>query len=296
LRSKSNREHERGAHGGHRELLERKYMVHSDKILVAPFWYESENLPMNSEVAQSRQKGFSERAHFMMLGNFLHPPNADGLKWCQRSLWPAIRRAIPSAELHVYGAYPTKAAKEKHSPATGLFVHGPVVSLAPLFSKFRVNLAPLRFGAGIKGKITDGWYHGVPALTTSIGAEGMCPPNTLFGGIVGNDEEEIAKAACQLYTEEKEWNSQRENGFHLIQTEYSITTNGPVFCKLVAERIGSMQRLRQINITGALLQHNTMRATEYMSRWIGKKLLSPFSFLTISHSELKNQLASRGIK
>ena len=92
-----------------------------------------------------------------------------------------------SAELHIYGSYASKsaAAAEIHDPKRGVFVHGLAPNLSPL-ARARVLLAPLRFGAGLKGKVTDAWMRGTPVVTTPIGAEGMAEE----GGEEEEEEEE----------------------------------------------------------------------------------------------------------
>ena len=103
-------------------------------------------------------------------------------------------------------------------------VHGPIDDLSPLFQKFRINFAPLRFGAGIKGKITDGWYYGVPCITTRIGAEGLLNSNEYesFGGIIANSEDEIVNAAISLYNNDQYWLELAEKGDNIIKKYFSF--------------------------------------------------------------------------
>ncbi|KNC81761.1 hypothetical protein, variant [Sphaeroforma arctica JP610] len=144
------------------------------------------------------------RRHFMTIGRYDHPPNADSLSWLCGSIWPLIRQQLPDAQLHVYGShFPPNAAHsltymcesetrlqaqpctsggkgasqssrmvKVHNIAKGVHVKGYMESLEEL-SQYKVMLAPLRYGAGIKGKIADGWKWGLPVVTTPIGCEGM---------------------------------------------------------------------------------------------------------------------------
>src|SRR6185437_9590273 len=130
-----------------------------------------------------RDLGFSGRNGFCSIGNFRHPPNFDALVWLKSELWPAIRRELPGAVMSCYGAYPTPQAKVLESPADGFWIRGPVDDAVAMLSRHRVALAPLRFGAGIKGKILDSWQAGLPVVTTPIGAEGMgWKPDKPWGG------------------------------------------------------------------------------------------------------------------
>lgn len=130
--------------------------------------------PSSVRPALLRVRPFHRRAHFVTIGNFRHPPNRDSVQWLARSVWPAVRARLPHAELHVYGAYPTREDMALHDPATGFHVRGPAKSV-DVVGKYRVLLSPLRFGAGIKGKIAEAWARGTPVVTTPVGAEGMFP-------------------------------------------------------------------------------------------------------------------------
>ena len=271
--------------GYSRDYLIEKFSVDPNKILVAPFWYEQES---------NRPVPFEDREHFVMLGNFLHPPNVDALRWCRNSLWKSIRSVLPSAQLHVYGAYPTKQAKDMHQPSEGLFVHGPVASLPDLFRKYRVNFAPLRFGAGIKGKVTDGWYYGLPCLTTHIGAEGLCSRDDLrFGGIVANNDSEMQEGAQLLYNNPDLWKSHQLTGRELIQ-HYFSSSSAERFQYDLEEKIEQKEALRNNNYIGSMLRYSSMRYTEFMSRYIGRFPFPPLhhrrNSLTQWHLELKNNI------
>ena len=112
---------------------------------------------------------------FTTIGTFYHPPNVDAVRWLAAEVWPKIRESLPDATMRVYGAYPTEAVKQLHRPKEGPGARVRGVRGGGDGRVLRVLLAPLRFGAGIKGKIVDAWMHGLPVVTTPIGAEGMRP-------------------------------------------------------------------------------------------------------------------------
>ncbi len=122
---------------------------------------------------------FKKRDGFAFIGNFRHAPNADAVQWLVR-LWPHVRSRLPDATLHVYGAYPGAQHMGLHSPRQGIHVHGHVPDIGAPLRKHRVMFAPLRFGAGVKGKVLDAWAHGMPVVTTPIGAEGVLPLDTIL--------------------------------------------------------------------------------------------------------------------
>ena len=126
---------------------------------------------------------FDERQYFMTIGNFRHAPNWDSVLYLQ-SLWPLIRKKLPLAELHIYGAYPPPKATALNNPKTGFLIKGWAENAHTVMESARVCLAPLRFGAGLKGKLLDAMIVQTPSVTTPIGAEGMLTPKTPWPGAV----------------------------------------------------------------------------------------------------------------
>lgn len=213
---------------------------------------------------------FSERKHFAFIGNYRHPPNHDGVLWLVNELWPTIHQKLPQTELHLYGAYPPKEISALHNPGKGIHFKGPCESAQRVLSTYRVNLAPLRFGAGIKGKIADGWCAGTPVVSTPIGAEGMGDP-TAWGGLVADSTQSFCDAAAALYTEEALWQKCTAQGRTILRERFEPSRNG---AKLIAKLLDLKQNLaaqRQQNLVGRILWREEARSTEYFSRWIELK-------------------------
>jgi O-antigen biosynthesis protein len=214
--------------------------------------------------------GFHERKNFGMIGNFRHGPNRDAILWLKMELWPLIRNRIPKSEIHICGAYPPKDMMMLTNAEDGFYVSGPVENSFQFLEQFRINLAPLRFGAGIKGKISDGWWSGTPVVTTPIGAEGMTEEEE-FGGAIADDAHLFAQAAEILYSNKSEWMKARENGYRILKNEYSKKEN---FQKLINQLLflkKNINDLRRTNITGAILSSHFYRSTKYFSKWIEAK-------------------------
>jgi len=117
-----------------------------------------------------RRYGFDRRKHFVFLGNYQHEPNVRAVELLLDQIWPKIRAELPDAELHIYGANFPK--KFENIEANGVKKKNLMQTMGSLL-KYRVLLAPLFFGAGIKGKVTDSWCHFLPVVTTPIGSEGL---------------------------------------------------------------------------------------------------------------------------
>lgn len=111
------------------------------------------------------------RDGLLFVGSFAHPPNADGLRWFTAEVLPILEHARPGLRVDVVGRDPLPELVESAPP--GVTYHGWVEDLAPMYDRARVVIAPLRFGAGVKGKIGEAMSHGVPVVMTPIGAEGM---------------------------------------------------------------------------------------------------------------------------
>ena len=152
-------------------LMRDRFGVPASKLRPASFFCESSSAAKKTE----KKTEFASCEGFTTIGTFYHPPNVDAVRWLAAEVWPKIRESLPDATMRVYGAYPTEAVKQLHKPKEGFLVLGFAESVAAAMDESRVLLAPLRFGAGIKGKIVDAWMHGLPVVTTPIGAEGMRP-------------------------------------------------------------------------------------------------------------------------
>jgi glycosyltransferase involved in cell wall biosynthesis len=224
----------------------------------------------------SKLPRFEERQHFVSIGNFRHPPNADAVHWMKSDIWPRIRALTgPHAELHIYGAYPSKEFMSLDNPETGFRVLGPAKDQYQTLSKYRVLLAPLRFGAGIKGKISDAWFTGTGVVSTSIGAEGMTDGNSTdeiyFPGLVADDVEGFAQASYDLWKDEEQWKLFQTQGFELLSEAYSETKNQTRIIFEMIELRKNLKARRQKNWMGSVLQLNMHRSTKYFSRWIELK-------------------------
>lgn len=213
---------------------------------------------------------FNERQHFISIGNFRHEPNWDAVLYLKHAIWPLIRAQLPQVELHIYGAYPPPKATQLHNPKQGFCVKGWADDALAVMQQARVCLAPLRFGAGIKGKLFDAMRCGTPSITTSIGAESM-HGDLAWGGLIENNAQAIADAAVKLYSDEVQWKKSQQQGFDILQKYFGATDHS----QLLVERIESLQTNlvaeRQQNFMGGMLRHHSLKSTLYMSQWIEAK-------------------------
>jgi glycosyltransferase involved in cell wall biosynthesis len=121
-------------------------------------------------VQQDRKDPASKQLVFV--GGFNWPPNADGIIWFVREIWPLIRQQEPDANLNIIGSNPTKEIMLL-ADIPGVVVHGFVPETKPYLDKSDISVAPLRYGGGMKGKVIEAMAAGLPVVTTSIGSQGL---------------------------------------------------------------------------------------------------------------------------
>lgn len=213
---------------------------------------------------------FEGREHFMCVGNFRHEPNWNMVQYLKQSIWPLIRKQLPKSELHVYGSYPSEKVTQLHNKQERFLVKGWVDDIHDVMQNSRICLAPIRFGAGIKGKFTDAMQNGLPCVTTSIGAEGMTH-NLAWNGVVEDTPEILADKAVELYLNKDKWLTAQNNGKELINRIYNSNVFENEFVEKVTSLLQDVQAHRSSNFIGAMLQHHTLKSTMYLSKWISEK-------------------------
>ncbi len=213
---------------------------------------------------------FEDRAHFISIGNFRHAPNWDAVLWMKTTLWPLIHQQLPGAQLHIYGAYTPPKATALHNPAQGFHVMNWAENALQVMSAARICLAPLRFGAGIKGKLADAMLCGTPNITTPIGAEAM-HGDLPWPGVIATHAQALAQAAVQLYQDQPSWLQAQADGKALLAARYDRRFHGPALVARIEQCRQQLARHRGDNFTGAMLRHHHHKSTQYMAQWIEAK-------------------------
>jgi O-antigen biosynthesis protein len=213
---------------------------------------------------------FEERKNFISIGNFLHNPNKDSVIFLKNEIWPLIRKKLPDAELHIYGAYPMKSVLELNAPNEGFIVNGRAENVDIEMQKAKVCLAPLRFGAGLKGKLITAMQNGTPNVTTEIGAEGM-KDNNVWSGLIANNAQEISNCAIEIYTNEKLWNAYQQKGFSIINNRFNKYNHLQSLIDKINYCIDNLDTIRKQNFIGEILNHHYLQSLKYMSKWIEEK-------------------------
>jgi len=244
------------------------------KLLIETFKVDTSllhHLPFMVDLAKCPEttKSFTQRQHFMTIGNFRHAPNWDVVLYLQQ-IWPLIRKKLPQSELHIYGSYPPPKATALHNPKTGFHIKGWAENAFEVMEASRICLAPIRFGAGIKGKLLDAMIMQTPSITTTMGCEGM-HKDEAWGGAVADDVEAFVEAAVKLYTDEESWIEAQKNGTALLHAHYDAKKLGASLIEKILSTEENLTQHRLNNFTGAMLKHHSMMSTKYMSQWIAEK-------------------------
>lgn len=252
-------------------LLQSVYGISSSKLCLAPFFVPIKQVHEAPIPASSTPS-------FVFCGGFKHAPNLDAVRILLRHIWPRIRTHLPTATLHIHGAYCPIEFQQAHSPKEhGIHVHGYTPSLDQVFLDRQggVLLAPLRFGAGIKGKIIDAWTYGMPVVTTPVGSEGLIGYGqgelSSFGGGVAWTLEDFVEMAVEHAVSSDTRHQATKSGQELLRKNQNGTTNGERVKASLNETTTNLQVKRRHDYTRALLWHQFTRSTEYFSRWIELK-------------------------
>jgi glycosyltransferase involved in cell wall biosynthesis len=247
------------------EILESIFKIDKELLYYLPFLLEA----IESNTIQDLPS-FEERKNFIFIGNFLHEPNWNAVQYLKESIWPLIKKQLPEADLHIYGAYPSQKVLQLHKPLEGFCVKGRADDAQEIVKNARMVLAPLRFGAGIKGKLLEAMQCGTPSVTTTIGSESM-HGDLSWNGFIVDKPSVFADKAVQLYQDEIIWLKAQKNGFRIIEKRYLKSLFENDFAKKVNILQSNLEKHRLTNFMGALLQHHTLYSTKYMSRWIEAK-------------------------
>ena len=176
-------------------------------------------LPNVFEIPKVKSNLIADREGIVFIGGFWHPPNEDAIIWFVNEVWPIIRKKRPDVSLSIVGSNPTKDVVDL-GKVDGVKVFGFVLDLAPILYSHRLAIAPLRYGAGMKGKVGQSLAYGLPLVTTSVGAEGM----DLVNGedvFIADNKFIFAKYVIKLIDDDELWQKFSKNGIEFIKANLS---------------------------------------------------------------------------
>ncbi len=247
------------------ELLTSTFRIDKGLLYYLPLLLEK-----NTILDLAELPSFEERNDFIFIGNFYHEPNWNAVQYLKESIWPLIKKQLPEAVLNIYGAYPSQKVLQLNNIKEGFLIRGRAENANEVVINSRIVLAPLRFGAGIKGKLLEAMQCGTPSVATSIGAESM-HRDLEWNGFVEDIPELFVAKAVQLYQDQNVWMQAQINGIKIIEKCYLKELFVDEFKSRIVSLMSNLDQHRLTNFMGELLQHHTLKSTKYMSKWIEEK-------------------------
>ncbi|MBO9673805.1 MAG: glycosyltransferase family 4 protein [Sphingobacteriaceae bacterium] len=247
------------------DILKAQFKIDHSLIYYLPF-LENEISPQNIE----KWVPYEDRKDFIFIGNFLHEPNWDTVQVLKTKIWPLLRKKLPDAVLNIYGAYPSQKVLQLNNKTEKFLIKGRAADAKEIISKHRILLAPIQFGAGVKGKFIDAMQTGTPSVTTTIGAEAM-KGELDWNGSIEDNPELFVEAAAKLYQNKNAWQTAQQNGVKIINERYAVKYFADQFIKELETLASNLITHRQNNFFGQVLNHHTAQSTKYMSLWIEEK-------------------------
>ncbi|SHF57149.1 Glycosyltransferase involved in cell wall bisynthesis [Salegentibacter echinorum] len=247
------------------ELLQDSFNIPGQLLHYLPFLLDPISEDKIAELPQ-----FEERKNFISIGNFLHEPNWNAVLQLKENIWPLIREKLSSTQLHIYGAYPSQKVWNLHNEKDGFIVKGRAGDAEKLMQQTRLCLAPIQFGAGLKGKLIQAMQFGTPSITSTVGSEGIAGKLD-WNGSICNTPEDFAMAAVKLYTDKDSWNEANKNGYKIINSRFNKNSHSATFSDKINTLIANLTERRQQNFIGKILQHHQHRSTYFMAKFIEEK-------------------------
>lgn len=247
------------------ELLQSHFKIDICNLVYLPFM-----LPAITSSQQNLWKSFSQRRDFMTIGSFLHKPNVDAVYQLKKEIWPLIKKQLPDAQLHIYGSYPSQHHLQMTSQKDGFIMKGATVNALETIAKYRVLVAPLRYGAGLKGKLIDAMQTGTPAVMSSIASEaiyGDLPVN----GMVANTTTDFVTAAVHLHQDAAAHKIAASNGARVINERFNESAFAKALILKITATIANLTSHRSQSFMRSLLLHHAFQSSKYMSKWIEEK-------------------------
>jgi glycosyltransferase involved in cell wall biosynthesis len=247
------------------KLLKKTFKINKSLLLYIPFLLD----PIDKKKIFSYPT-FEERKDFISIGNFKHEPNWNAVLNLKNNIWPIIKQKLPKAKMLIYGSYASEKVFQLNNEKENFIIKGWAESTEEVFKTAKVCLAPIEFGAGLKGKLIDAMKFGTPSVTTSIGSEAM-HGKLPWNGFIEDDINNFCNRAVTLYSNKDVWEKSQQNSVEIINDIYSKKKFEKRLFLKINSVLTNLEKHRLKNITGSILQHHSLKSTKYLSKWIEEK-------------------------
>ncbi len=236
----------------------------------------------NIHSSNGEEKKYEDTSDLLFVGNFNHPPNYDAIQYFCQGIYPLIQKKLPEVKLYIVGNNPPPDVLSLSSDK--IIVTGYVKDLSPYLKRARVSVNPLRYGAGMKGKIGEALSWGLPVVTTSIGAEGMGLSEGV-DALIADSAEEFAKKVILLYGDKELWEKLSINGKKKVEIEWS-----PSSIKKRIERIffADKELKDEKLVSIIILAHNQLSYTVLCLESILRYTNLPYELIIIDNGSKDN--------
>jgi glycosyltransferase involved in cell wall biosynthesis len=190
--------------------LVRRRLPEKTALTIAPYYYE--------DCAWDAAENLAERAGVMFVAGFAHPPNVDAAVWLATEIMPLVWKRRPGVVLSLVGSHPTPDVVALKSPLVEVTGWVSDEELAARYLRTRVAAAPLRYGAGVKSKVTDAMRFGVPLVTTDVGVQGLPQAEEVVD--VGTDAAVIAGRIVALLDDDDLWRKRSKAALAYIEARF----------------------------------------------------------------------------
>lgn len=240
------------------QLLKDSFPFVSNQIFYFPLYYDG----------RSEIKSLEGRKDFCFIGNLQHAPNIDAVLFLKKS-WKEIREKLPTVNIHIYGAYLHQRISQLHDAKNGFIIHGRAETVEEVFTKHKVLLAPMQFGAGLKGKLLEAMQYGIVSVTTPIGSEGISSAEYWNGSVVSL--ENFAKTSIETYREDSNYETYQQQGLHILQNKFDAMIYLESIYSLIESVSKDLNQWRNQHFLTDILNHHRQQSVRYLSKWIALK-------------------------
>lgn len=247
------------------DLLVNSFKINPQTLVYLPFL-----APRLSTEDSDNWPSFLQRQDFAFIGNFLHEPNWHAVQTLKTTIWPLIHKRLPQAKMQVYGAYTSPKVLQLENKKEGFLVNGRATDARQCLVQHKLLLAPICFGAGLKGKIVDAMQSGTPNITTTLGAEGM-QITEIWPGAICDNWNDFAEKAIEIYQNEEKWYEAQGTIIELHNTLFDKEKWERCFEDQLNGIKADLKSHRAGNFMGEILKMQQFQSTKYLSLWIEEK-------------------------